>query len=180
MNKEDCFYLGIIARKHSYKGEIVIVVDSDEPELYSNIDAVFIAYNDKLIPFFIEHILLQKGNQLRIKFEDVNNEDEAQDLLKREAYLPLTLLPKLEGDKFYYHEVIGFKVKDINYGNVGIITSINDTTSQAIFVIKTKDKKQVLIPIIDEFIHKVDRANKTILVKTPDGLIQMNLDNQVK
>jgi len=176
MKKEDCFYLGIIARKHSYKGEVVIVIDSDEPELYANIDAVFVEINNKLIPFFIENILLQKGNQLRIKFEDIDNEEEANDIIKRDTYLPLTLLPKLEGDKFYFHEVIGFKIKDINYGIIGEIISINDNTAQALFVIKADDNKKVLVPLIDEFIKNIDRGNKTITVETPEGLIQMNLE----
>ncbi len=177
MKKEDCFYLGIIARKHSYKGEVVIVIDSDEPELYANIDAVFIDINNKLIPFFVEKILLQKGNQLRIKFEDIDNEEEAGNLLKMATYLPLTLLPKLEGDKFYFHEVIGFKIKDIKYGIIGEIISINDNTAQALFIIKTDDNKDVLIPLIDEFIKDVDRGNKLITVETPEGLIQMNLED---
>ncbi len=176
MKKKDCFYLGIVARKHSYKGEVVIVIDSDEPELYANIDAVFIEYNNKLIPFFVEKILLQKGNQLRIKFEDIDSEQDASDILKRAAYLPLTLLPKLEGDKFYYHEVIGFKIKDHNYGEVGLISSINDSSAQALFVVETKNNKQILIPLIDEFIEKVDKKAKIVHVKTPEGLIEMNME----
>ena len=175
MEKKDCFYLGIVARKHSYKGEVVIVIDSDEPELYANIDAVFIDYNNKLIPFFVEKILLQKGNQLRIKFEDIDSEQDASDILKRATYLPLTLLPKLEGDKFYYHEIIGFKIIDYNYGEVGLITSINDSSAQALFVVNTKGN-QILIPLIDEFIDKVNKVDKMIYVKTPEGLIEMNMD----
>lgn len=177
MKKEDCFYLGIIARKHSYKGEVVIVIDSDEPELYANIDAVFVEYNNKLIPFFVEHVLLQKGNQLRVKFEDIDDEEAAKDILKRNTYLPLTLLPKLEGDKFYFHEIIDFTIKDVNYGVVGKIISINDHTAQALFVVKTANNKEVLIPLIDEFIKKVDKENKVITVETPKGLIQMNLED---
>jgi len=175
MNKDACFYLGIIARKHSYKGEVVIVIDSDEPELYANIDAVFVAYNNKLIPFFVEEIKLQKGNQLRIKFEDIDTEEDAEAILKRATYLPLTLLPKLEGDKFYYHEVIGFTIEDVNYGVVGEITSVNDSTAQTLFVIKN-EKSEVLIPLIDEFLKKVDRKNRKIIVETPQGLIQMYLE----
>lgn len=177
MKKEDCFYLGIIARKHSYKGEVVIAIDSDEPELYADIDAVFVEFNNKLIPFFIETILLQKGNQLRIKFEDIDNEEEAADILKRDTYLPLALLPKLEDDKFYFHEVIGFTVIDNNFGEIGKISSINDNTAQSLFVIDTKNNKQILVPLIDEFIKKVDRENKLIKVETPEGLIQMNYED---
>ena len=178
MKKSDCFYLGIIARKYSYKGEIVIVVDSDEPELYANIDAVFVEYNDKLIPFFVEQISFHKGNQLRIKFEDIDSESDAADILKRHTYLPLALLPKLEGNKFYYHEIINFTITDINFGVVGKITAVNDSTAQALFVIKATDKSDVFIPIIDQFIKNVDRENKTITVETPKGLIQMNFEEE--
>jgi 16S rRNA processing protein RimM len=175
MTKDDCFYLGIIARKHSYKGEIVIALDTDEPEIYANLEAVFIELNNKLIPFFVENIKLQKGNQLRIKFEGVNTEKEAEIILKRATYLPLTSLPKLDGDKFYFHEVIGFTIEDINFGTVGKIVSINDNTSQHLFVINNGDT-QILIPLIDEFIKKVDRKQQKIIVETPEGLIQMYLD----
>jgi 16S rRNA processing protein RimM len=39
------------------------------------------------------------------------------------------MLPKLTGNKFYFHEVIGFEVED-KPGVVGKIESINDTTAQ--------------------------------------------------
>lgn len=176
MKKEDYFYLGLIVRKHSYKGEVVIKLDTDEPQLYQELDSVFIEINNKLLPFFIENTLLQKGNQLRVNFEDVKSEQDADQLLKKPVYLPLTMLPKLEGNKFYYHEVIGFNVIDKQFGNVGKIKSINDTTAQVLFVLENADKKEILIPMINEFLITVNRDKKEIHVKTPEGLIEMYLD----
>jgi len=174
MQKKDCFYLGKIVRKHSFKGEIVIKLDTDEPELYKNMDAVFVDLGKNLLPFFIEKSLLQKGNQLRVKFEDVSTEQDAESILKSDVFLPLGLLPKLTGTKFYFHEVIGFTIEDIHYGKVGVITGINDSTAQPLFEIQYGDA-EILIPMIDDFIKKVDRENKTIVVETPEGLIEMYL-----
>lgn len=174
MQKKDCFFLGKIARKHSFKGEVVIALDTDEPELYANMDAVFVDMGKSLLPFFIERSLLQKGNQLRVKFEDIDSEADAESILKRDTYLPLELLPKLEGNKFYYHEVIDFTMNDATHGDIGKIVGINDTSAQPLFEVK-KGEIEILIPMIDDFIKKVDRENKTIFVETPDGLIDMYL-----
>lgn len=175
MEKKDCFYLGKIVRKYSFKGEVIIKLDTDQPELYEDIEAVFIDLGKSFLPFFIENKLLQKGNQLRVQFEDVHSEKDADSLLKKDVYLPLNLLPKLSGNKFYYHEVIGFVLEDVNFGVIGFITSFNDSTAQPLFVVK-KEMSDILIPMIDDFIQKVDRKNKKIIVKTPEGLIQMNME----
>ncbi|WP_372754287.1 ribosome maturation factor RimM [Mariniflexile sp.] len=172
MKKEDCFYLGKIVTKYSFKGELLIKLDTDEPELYTNLDAMFIDVRNSLIPFFVESSQLHKSDLLRVQFEDVNSEGDADALIKSDVYLPLEFLPKLEGNKFYFHEVIGFNMEDINYGKVGTIVGINDSTAQALFEVENNGN-EILIPMNDEFIVKVDRKTKTIIVNTPDGLIDL-------
>lgn len=174
MQKDDCFYLGKIVKKYSFKGEVLAKLDTDQPELYENLDSILIELRGNLIPFFIEHSQLHKSELLRLKFEEVDTEQDADSILKSHLYLPLEFLPKLEGDKFYFHEVIGFIIEDTNFGKVGTIKSINDSTSQALFEID-RDGLEILIPLNDEFIKKVDRDNKTILVETPEGLIDLYL-----
>ncbi|HMC01022.1 MAG TPA: ribosome maturation factor RimM, partial [Flavobacteriaceae bacterium] len=154
MQKEDCFYLGKIVKKYSFKGELLIKLDTDEPEIYENLDAIFVDLRNNLVPFFIESSQLHKSELLRVKFEDVNTEADADSILKCDLYLPLEFLPKLEGDKFYFHEVIGFEIKDVNFGKVGVIKSINDSTAQALFEID-RNGVEILIPMNDEFIKKV-------------------------
>jgi 16S rRNA processing protein RimM len=175
MTIDDCFYLGKIVRKYSFKGELLIKLDTDQPEIYQHLDAVFIFVGNSLIPFFIETSQLHKSDLLRVKFEEVTTEEDADALLKSDVYLPLDLLPKLEGNKFYFHEVIGFKIIDMTFGEVGIIKGINDSTSQSLFEVD-KDGVEVLIPMNDEFIKEVNRENKTIVVETPFGLIDLYLE----
>jgi len=175
MRKEDCFYLGKIVRKHSFRGEVVIKLDTDEPHLYENMESVFVLHGANLIPFFIEKSLLQKGNQLRTKFEGVDTEEDADSILKSGVYLPLTMLPKLTGNKFYFHEIIGFQLEDVNYGVVGEIVGVNDKTAQPLFEVD-KEGVEVFIPMIDHFIKKIDRPNKKVIVETPEGLIDLYLE----
>ena len=91
-----------------------------------------------------------------------------------ELYLPLSMLPKLEGTQFYYHEVIGFDVLDTRLGNIGKITAINDSGAQPLLK-SIKNGTEILIPLIDDFIIALDRANKTITLETPEGLVDLYL-----
>lgn len=175
MKKEDCFYLGKIVKKYSFKGELLAKLDTDEPELYDSLDAVFVDLKGHLVPFFIENSQLHKSNLLRLKLEDVSNEGDADALLKCDLYLPLDLLPPLEGNKFYFHEVIGFKIRDNSFGDVGVIKAVNDTTAQALFEVD-RNGTELLIPMHDEFILELNRKEKTILMDLPDGLIDLYLE----
>lgn len=174
MQKEDCFYLGKIVSKYSFKGEVLVKIDTDEPELYDTMESVFVALRNNLVPFFIRKCRLHKSQLLRIDFEEVNSEDDADKIMGSGLYLPLSFLPKLTGNKFYFHEIIGFTILDDIHGDIGIIQSVNDTTSQALFEI-LKGDKQLLIPINDDIITQVDRENKTIHVTTPEGLVDLYL-----
>ena len=174
MRKEECFYLGKIAKKFSFKGEVLIYLDTDEPELYENMESVFVEFNKNLVPFFIENSSLHKNDFLRVQFEDVDTEEEADRLIGCGIYLPLSMLPKLEGNQFYFHEVIDFEVEDKRLGIVGKIVSINDTSAQPLFELLHGDV-EILIPMIDHFLIEIDRKNKKVKMDLPEGLIEMYL-----
>lgn len=174
MQKEDCFYLGKIVKKYSFKGELLVKLDTDDPSIYTKMESVFIDKNKSLIPFFIERSSLHKSTLLRVKFEDIDSEEDADKLLKSELYLPLEFLPQLTGNKFYYHEIFGFEAEDLSFGLIGIIKGVNDSTNQAILEID-RNGSEILIPLIDDFIKSVDREQKKIILEVPEGLIDIYL-----
>lgn len=176
MRKEDCFYLGKIAKKFSYKGEVLAWLDTDDPGFFENMESVFVELNNHLVPFFILESRLHKNDFLRIRFEDVEDEAAADRLLGSAIYLPVTMLPKLEGNKFYFHEIIGFDAEDERLGNIGKIVGVNDNSAQALFEIKKGDI-EIFVPMIDDFIIKVDRENKKIILNTPEGLVDLYLNS---
>ncbi|HMB62844.1 MAG TPA: ribosome maturation factor RimM [Eudoraea sp.] len=172
MQKEECFYLGRIVSKYSFRGEVLVKLDTDDPEIYDNMESVLVSLGNNLVPFFIGKCRLHKSNLLRIQFEEINDEKGADRILGSELYLPLEHLPELSGSQFYYHEVIGFALQDRYHGHIGIITAVNDSASQALFEAE-KDGKHLLIPINDDIITKVDREEKVIYVTTPEGLVDL-------
>ena len=171
--KNEYYYLGHITKPFGIKGQLCCYFDTDEPEKYANLDAVFIDLDDEMLPYLIEDIQYRGANTFVIKFADVD-EEEAKGLVKAELFLPLSDLPPLTGNKFYFHEVIGFKVIDEEKGEVGTCQDFIDISHHPIMQID-HDGVEVLIPAIDEIFRKVDRENKAIYIQAPEGLIDVYL-----
>lgn len=172
MLKEDCFFLGTIVGKYSFKGEVLIKLETDSPKSYLDLEAVLVNNPQGLVPFFIDSAQLHKTTLLRVKFEGVSNETEVDKLIKKKVFLPLDQLPKLEGNRFYYHEIKDFVAIDQFEKKIGVIKSVNDSGPQALFMIDNNGT-EILIPVHDNFITKLNREEKRIYLNLPDGLLEI-------
>jgi 16S rRNA processing protein RimM len=173
MEKKDCFYLGKIVKLFSFKGAIVAYFDVDAPSEYAKLKEMYVEVGERLVLYSISEIRVNNHKAV-LTLANTTAEDSER-LVGKELYLPLTMLPALEGKKFYYHEVVGFEVEDEAFGAIGTITEIIDNSPQALFSIDHTGK-EVLIPIIDDFIIKIDRQEKKIRVHCPEGLIELYLE----
>lgn len=170
---QDYFYLGKIIRTHGFDGKVNAYLDTDEPDLYIDLEMVYLNISGTPVPYFIEDIQVL-NNKATIRFHDVTDLEGASFLVQKEIYLPDTELPELSGNKFYYHEVKGFLLIDKAFGEVGIVKDVLEYPNQAVFQV-IREGKEVLVPISDEVITKVDRDKREIHVATPEGLIGIYL-----
>jgi|TARA_B110000091_G_scaffold82995_1_gene91343 16S rRNA processing protein RimM len=176
MKLKDCYFIGHISRKHGFKGDLLVKLDVDDPSRYKNLESVFLDRKGRLIPFFLSSCKLTQKGFLHIHFEGVDTEIDADRLCKSGLYLPLSFLPPMEGNKFYYHEIEGYKVIDRSYGEIGIMKEVVNEKVQPLFAIEN-GLKEVLIPIIDSVIDELDRENKILYLTCPEGLIEVYLDS---
>ena len=175
MKKEECFHLGYISKTIGNDGELLFMLDVDDASRYRKLDAVFIELNGQLVPFFIQSLQMRKDSAVA-KLEGIDNTDRAEELVKAQLWLPLAALPKLKGNRFYFHEVIGFTVMDEVHGDIGTIESVLDFPQQKILQVKKGDK-EILVPLLDHILKKVDREKRVIEVITPEGLVELYLGN---
>ncbi len=168
---EKHFKLGTIKKTHGVDGSISIYLDTDNPMHYATIKHFFIEINKSLIPFFIEKININK-NFAAVKLEDVNSIPQAMEFMNLPVFLPDEMLAKTQNRDFYHEDAIGFKAIDVAYGDIGIITDVTEIPGQQIFIV-TNDTNEIMIPAIQNFIEKIDIVSKTIIFKTPEGLIDV-------
>src|SRR5437868_9788187 len=95
-------------------------------------------------------------------------------ILKTNLFQPFSKLPKLKCNDFYFHEIIGFSVTDTLLGELGIIKDVYDLQQHPVGVMLYKEK-EVLIPVSEQTLQKIDRENKKIFLTLPEGLLEVYL-----
>ncbi len=174
MQISECFELGYVLKTHGLKGDVLIVLDVDNPEEYEEMDSFFVLTQGQLVPYFFESYNLQ-GNRAIVKLEDINSIDAAKNLIGCKLYLPLDNLPDLEDDQFYYHEVIGYQVIDETKGELGQVHAIYDMPGNDLLAMRYQGK-EILIPINDAIVKQADHEKKLLYVNLPEGLLEVFLN----
>jgi len=173
MLKEDCFLVGWIVRKHGFKGDVIIKLDTDVPEQYEDLESIFLAQGEDLVPYFFERSSFTNKGFMKVHFEGVDTEDEADRIMKSELFLPLEFLPELDKDAYYYHEIVGFEVVDVKHGNIGTVKVVDDSNAQTLLIVD-HNGTEIMIPM-DHMVNKVDKKEKSVEIATPDGLLDLYL-----
>ena len=174
MTKSDCFFFGKVTKTHGLKGEITIKLDVVNPSDFRELRYLLIEDKGNLIPYFIENQKIN-GDKMIVQLQDVKKVEQAVAFMGKAVFLPNELMPELDEDDFYFKEIVGFKMIDALKGEIGEISDVLEYPTQAVIQVM-KDGKEILIPIHDDIIQKVDKKAKTLTVKTPEGLIDMYLN----
>lgn len=173
ISHKNCFNLGHIAKSKGFKGEVSLFLDVDDPENYRNLDRILIDLNGVLTPFFIEAMRLKENGYADIKLEGVETKDDSVRIAGKQVYLPITDLPTLSDDEYYLHDLEGMEVSDETLGTLGKVIKVLDYSNNPLLEVND-GKTEVLIPINELFVKKVDKAKKLISVDLPEGLVDVN------
>lgn len=178
----DYLTIGTILKTHGVHGKIVIFIVTGFKAVYFKKTKYFFVKvnNNAPVPFFIEDIAIINNLSI-VKFEDVHSFDTAQQLQGLAVCVPISLLTQEAVQELHdYSEktqiaesiVVGFKIIDTKLGEIGKVNDVLNFSEQ--LIIQTYFKNQeVLIPISDTIITKVDSSKKVIYIELPNGLIEI-------
>ena len=175
MDLKDSIYIGQIAKLHGYKGGVSLFLDVTHPEEYMEIESFFVDIEGILTPFFVESFKLKNKGFAAVKFQGVDSEEDAKNLIKKKVYLPENELKDLDESSFYDHEIIGYAIEDVIKGPIGTVVGVADLKLNPLLIVDFNEK-EILLPLFDGLIVNVDRESKQLKVKAPDGLIDLYLD----
>jgi 16S rRNA processing protein RimM len=171
ISKDSIFPVGKIARPHGIHGEMSFTFTTDVFD--SEACEYFIIEKEGIpVPFFIESYRFKSDSTALLKLQDVKTADEAKDFSGDVLYLPVTFREEKEvgeDDPDYY---VGFELIEENAGSLGIVSEIDRTTENVLFVIE-KEEDELLIPAGEDYVIDVDHTSKKITLRLPEGLLDL-------
>lgn len=179
MIKEDeITSVGKLLKTHALKGELNMLLDIDPGYLEEGNPAV-LDIDGIYVPFYAESIRTKGSFSFLVKFEGIDSEIEAKKLVNKNVYalrdrLKEYMLENYDEEYALYDDLVGYTIEDIDSGIIGKVVDIDTNTENELFIVETTEGNTVYIPLTEDFIEKMDEDNKTITMRLPEGLLDLN------
>lgn len=167
---EELFRVGVISNTHGIRGEVKVYPTTDNVRRFDDLKEVILDTGKEQLNLHVTSVTYFK-NMVILKFKEFDNINDiipykGMDLLvTRENAIPL------EDGEYYIADIIGSKVITDEDKILGTLTDVLQTGANDVYVVKTKDGKEVLLPSIEECILDRDIENKIVKVHIMKGLL---------
>ncbi len=165
----DLLEVGKIVNTHGLRGEVKVVPWTDCPEVFEDIEAVYVKKKNEYEKLTLKGIKYQKNN-LIVKFSEIQDINEAEKYKNQVLYAEREALGELPEGTYYIADLIGLEVVKEDGEKLGIINDVFNTGSNDIYDVKREGKKNMLIPVIDEVVLDIDIEAGKITVRLMEGL----------
>ena len=168
--------IGITKKTYGTKGELKMKIEDKYLEDFMNAQVVFLKIGGKKVPFFLDGIRV--SNSLLAKFEDIDSPEDAIPITSKEVYLREKDLIPEEARIFEVEETLvykkyeGYLIEDEGVGEIGVIQEIQEFPQQEMALIRFNEK-EILIPIHEDLIIRIEESERKIVMKLPEGLLEL-------
>lgn len=176
MPDTDYILIGRIVKPHGIRGEVCIDYYADSPFLLDEAGTLYLAPPSGGTPRSVRVRKWRRHHErILLLLEGTGDRNAAEALRGTEVFVRAEVLPELDDDEVYAHEVIGCRILLEDGGELGRLEDIQFIRDQEIWSIVTAEKREVLFPAQEEFITDVDLDAGVITIAPPPGLIDIYL-----
>jgi 16S rRNA processing protein RimM len=170
-NDEPVFVvIGKFRRPHGIRGEIVMTVLTDFPDLIVPGQRVYAG--ERYHPYGI-HGVRQHGADLLITLEGLPDRTAVEIFRNVMVYMKAEDMPDLPEGDFFLHQIVGMEVITDQDQYLGRVKEILITGANDVYLIETAEGNEILIPAIDQVILEINQEEGKVLVHVLPGLLDV-------
>lgn len=165
--------VGRVGRAHGVRGDVMVGVRTDEPELRFAVGSRLDTDPAAMGPLTVAAKRWQSG-ELVVRFEGIRNRTAAEAL--RGTWLSVdtaTLAPPADPDEFRDHDLVGLTARTTDGTVVGEVTDVLHYGQDILVIKRACDAvgADVLVPFVKAIVPEVDVAAGTLVIDPPPGLL---------
>ena len=164
------FRVGVIANTHGIRGEVKVYPTTDDINRFKKLKKCILDTGKEYIDLNVESVKFFK-NMVILKFKEYNNINDIECYKEKDILVSRDNAVKLEKGEYYIADILGAKVILEDGSEFGVLEDVMQTGANDVYVVKTLDNKEVLLPKIDECVKKLDIENKIVTVHIMKGLL---------
>ncbi|KRM13106.1 ribosome maturation factor RimM [Paucilactobacillus suebicus] len=163
------YNVGKIVNTHGIRGEVKVVSTTDFPDERFKVGNTLYIEDADPIKVTVKSARMQK-NFFLVTFKEFNDINQIEKFKTHQLMVSEDDQQDLEDGKYYHHQIIGLGVQTLDGKKLGTIKEILSPGANDVWVVKRPKKSDLLLPVIDDVIKKVDLDNQTVFVELMEGL----------
>ena len=160
--------VGLLRRPHGVHGDMLMEVYTDFPERLKIGTELFAG--DGHVSLIIARKRPHKDGLL-LGFRGIDTPEDVGRYRNMVLYVPTADRPALPEGEYYYHQLLGLSVLSDDGKILGVLDSILETGANDVFVVKSPNGDEILLPVIPDVLQNIDLEKKIILVHVLPGLL---------
>ncbi|MDQ0175845.1 ribosome maturation factor RimM [Bacillus chungangensis] len=167
------FHVGKIVNTHGLKGEVRVISKTDFPEeRYQPGNNLYLFLPDAKQPQKLTIKTHRKHKQFELLcFDGYDHINDVESWKGASLKVNEDQLAPLPDKEYYFHEIIGCTVYTTDNKKLGIVQGILTPGANDVWIVKGEDRKELLIPYIEDVVRTVDVETKTICIYPMEGLL---------
>lgn len=162
--------VGVITTTHGIKGEVKVYPTTDDINRFKNLKQVILDTGKEHIELEVEGVKFFKQLVI-LKFKGIDNINEIEKYKGKDLLVTRENAIKLNKDEYFVYDIIGSTVITDQEEELGELVEVLATGANDVYVVKTKEGKEILLPSIKECILDIDIVKKFIKVHVMEGLL---------
>lgn len=167
---DDLLKVGTITSTHGIKGEVKLYPSTDDVNRFKKLKSAKIAYNGSYVDVEVAGARFFK-NMVILKFKEIDNINDVEKYKGSELLVTRENAVKLQKDEYFMADLIDAIMISDDGSIEGTLFDILKTGANDVFVLKTSDGREILLPAIHDCIKEVDVENRKIVFHLPEGLL---------
>ncbi len=167
---EQLLRVGVISNTHGIRGEVKVFPTTDDPTRFEGLKEVILDTGKEQLPLHISNVKYFKQFVI-LKFKEYNNINDIERYKGKDLYVTRKNAVPLEEGEYYIADLIGCKVITDEGNDLGELVDVLETGANDVYIVKTNEGKEVLLPYIEDCIKEIDIEKKEIIAHIMPGLL---------